>query len=160
MDSILIFGGGELQLSLIKTVKNMGFSSIVIDPDVNAPGKDISDLFFVVNAEDFQSTLDIAKHYKVKGVVTTATDHPVIMMAKIASKLNLRFPSVESVSTILDKATFKNVLQNNNIPCAKGYSYYISERPIELDLNYPIIIKPNRNSGVEVYLSVILTKNC
>jgi len=147
LDSILIFGGGELQLSLIKTVKNMGFSTIVIDPDVNAPGKDISDLFFVVDAEDYQSTLDIAKHYKVKGIVTTATDHPIIMMAKIASKLNLRFPSVESVSTILDKVTFKNVLQNNNILCAKGYSYYISERPIELDLNYPIIIKPNRNSG-------------
>ena len=147
MDSLLIFGGGELQLSLIKTAKKMGFSTIVIDPDENAPGKDISDQFLVVSAEDYQSTLEIAKKNKVKGLVTTATDHPIIMMAKIASELNLRFPSVESVSTILDKATFKNVLQNDNIPCAKGYSYHIDERSDRLDLNYPIIVKPNKNSG-------------
>ena len=147
MDSLLIFGGGELQLSLIKTAKKMGFSTIVIDPDENAPGKDISDLFFVVSAEDYQSTLEIAKNHKVKGVVTTATDHPIIMMAKIASELNLRFPTLESVSTILDKSAFKKVLQNNNIHCAKGYSYHIDERPDRLDLNYPIIIKPNKNSG-------------
>ena len=147
MDSLLIFGGGELQLSLIKTAKKMGFSTIVIDPDENAPGKDISDLFFVVSAEDYQSTLEIAKNHKVKGVVTTATDHPIIMMAKIASELNLRFPTLESVSTILDKSAFKKVLQKSNIPCAKGYSYYIDGRPDRLDLNYPIVIKPNKNSG-------------
>ena len=116
----MIFGGGELQLSLIKTAKKMGFSTIVIDPDENAPGKDISDLFFVVSAEDYQSTLEIAKNHKVKGLVTTATDHPIIMMAKIASELNLRFPTLESVSTILDKAAFKKVLQKSNIPCSKA----------------------------------------
>ena len=39
--TILIFGGGENQLTLIKAAKELEVRSVVIDPDPEAPGKDL-----------------------------------------------------------------------------------------------------------------------
>jgi len=38
-EPILIFGGGENQVSLIKSARELGYKTVVIDPNPNAPGK-------------------------------------------------------------------------------------------------------------------------
>ena len=43
--SILIFGGGDNQLTLIKSARERGYFTVVIDPNDNAPGKMIADSF-------------------------------------------------------------------------------------------------------------------
>ena len=110
MQNILIFGGGPLQLSIIKRVKKLGLKSIVIDPDKNASGKIIADEFFTVSGDDFETTKQIAEKYRVKGIVTSATDKPILMMCRIAEALKLKFPSYSSCETLLDKAKFKSFL--------------------------------------------------
>ncbi len=147
MESILIFGAGELQISLIKNVKEMGYRAVVIDPNPEAEGRTAADVFEIVAADDFDATLSIAKEHDVAALVTAATDNPLPMMARIAERLNLRFPSYESVISVLDKAKFKNILQENQIPCAVGNSYHVSETPDYSRINFPVIIKPNQNSG-------------
>lgn len=147
MDSILIFGAGELQCSLINTVKRMGFRAVVIDPDPDAEGRDIADVFFRIAADDYEGTRKIAQDFGVVSLVTSATDNPLPLMAKLAEELGLRFPSYESVMTVLDKNRFKKLMIENNIPCAKGQAYDENQYPDYAMHNYPVIIKPNRNSG-------------
>jgi len=147
MDSILVFGAGELQLSLIQNVKDAGYQAIVIDPDKNSPGIDIADEFETIAPDDYESTLEIAFKYNVKALVTAATDNPLIMMARVAEHLNLRFPSVESITTVLDKYRFKKLMQEHSIPCARGENYHVSDPFPDIDLSYPVIVKPNKNSG-------------
>lgn len=147
MDSILIFGAGELQCSLINTVKRMGYRAVVIDPDPKAEGSSIADVFIPLAGDDYEGTRSIALEYNVVALVTTATDNPLPMMAKLAEDLGLRFPSYDSVMSVLDKGRFKKLLLENNIPCAKGQSYSINEYPEYDKLDYPVIIKPNKNSG-------------
>lgn len=146
-NSILIFGGGELQLSIIETAKLLGYFTIVIDPNINAVAKPICDLFFPIAGDDFNTTLDIAVKYNVKGIVTAATDHPIFMMSRIAEKLNLCFPSYESCFTLLDKGAFKEFLKTNNISHARGAVYDTEIEVDKLELKYPLILKPLRNSG-------------
>jgi carbamoyl-phosphate synthase large subunit len=147
VESILVFGAGELQCSLINTVKRMGFRALVIDPDPEAEGADLADVFISIAGDDYEGTRKIALDYSVVALVTAATDNPLPLMAKLAEELGLRFPSYESVMAVLDKGRFKKLLLENNIPCAKGTSYSIDELPDYDSLEYPVIIKPNKNSG-------------
>ncbi len=147
MDSILVFGAGELQCSLINTVKRMGFRAVVIDPDPKAEGAKLGDVFISIAGDDYEGTRSIALEHNVIALVTAATDNPLPLMAKLAEELGLRFPSYESVMAVLDKGRFKKLLLENNIPCAKGKSFSIDELPDYDSLEYPVIIKPNKNSG-------------
>lgn len=147
MDSILVFGAGELQCSLINTVKRMGYRAVVIDPDPKAEGANLADVFISIAGDDYDGTRSIALEHNVIALVTAATDNPLPLMAKLAEELGLRFPSYESVMAVLYKGRFKKLLLENNIPCAKGKSYSIDELPDYDSLEYPVIIKPNKNSG-------------
>ena len=149
-EKIMIFGGGMLQNSLIKTANNLGYYTIVIDPDPNALGKGESDEFIVVAGNDFERTFEIAKNNNIKGLVTTATDNPLLMMAEVAEKLNLAFSTKRSVNNTINKFKLKQIFVSNNIPCAKGVLANFSELEEKLkqsEMLYPLIVKPIDSSG-------------
>ena len=143
--SILVFGVGELQKSIIQRAQNMGLFVIGIDPCADAYAKDYVDVFEIVAGQDYEGTLAVAKKYHVSGVVTAATDKPLVMMARVAEDLNLPFYSVETAEWSTDKYQMKQRFLKGNVPCAKGRLV----RAIE-DINdfcYPVIVKPRDNSG-------------
>jgi len=142
--SILIFGGGILQQYLIDKAKAKGLFTIVIDPDENAFCKNRSDIFKVVNGKDVELTLKTAKDYNVSGIVTTATDKPLVMMATIAEKLCLPFYSVNTAINSTDKLKMKEIFNKNDISCAKGVEV---ENVTDYSDSFPIIVKPRDNSG-------------
>ena len=145
--NVLVFGGGPIQLSIINNAKELGFFVIVIDPDINAVGKKIAHKFYRIDGDDFDSTLQIAQKYDVKGIVTAATDKPLLMMARIAKKLSLNFPTYESVDHMIDKYKLKQILKKNNLKHAEGKKYDTFNLPEPETLNYPVIIKPTSSSG-------------
>jgi biotin carboxylase len=146
-NSILIFGGGDLQISIIKKAKLLGYKTIVLDPNPNAPGKEYGDKFYNIAGDDFEGTLKVAKIHQIKGVVTAATDHPILMMCRIAEVLDLPFPSFNSCETLLNKGKFKEFLRINSIKHAKGDVYSFEEITDKSKFNFPVILKPVKNSG-------------
>lgn len=146
-NNILVFGGGPLQCSIINRIKLAGYGSVVIDPDPHAPGKELAHVFIPVSGQDYDTTLEVAKKHQVKGVVTAATDKPILMMCRIAEELNLPFPSYNSCETLLDKSKLKQFLKDNDLPHAKG-KMFIGEIDVNaLDFSFPVITKPVVNSG-------------
>lgn len=145
--NLLVFGGGDLQVSIICNAKELGYYVIVIDPNGNAIGKSIADKFIKVAGNDFEKTLEIAKEYKVKGIVTAATDKPLLMMARIAEAMNFTFPSYRSIENSINKALLKNVLISNGFACAKGDKFTREDLPVPDSIAYPVIIKPISSSG-------------
>jgi carbamoyl-phosphate synthase large subunit len=143
--SILIFGAAKLQRSLIEQANDMGLFTVGIDPDENAECKDILNVFEVVGGNDFEKTIEIAQKYNISGIITTATDKPLIMMARVAEFLHLPFFSVQTAINSTDKLLMKNVFMKNKIPCAKGV---IVENLDEIvNVNFPVIVKPRDNCG-------------
>lgn len=141
--TLLIFGGGFLQLSIIDRCRKLGVTSVVIDPFDGAPGKDTADHFEVVGGQDLEGTFEVIEKYKVDGIITSATDKPLIMMARIAQEFKLPFYSVRTAVNCTDKFRMKEVFLMNGIPCAEGYLIE-SHQDIR---SYPVIIKPIDNSG-------------
>ena len=145
MKRILIFGGGLNQLTLIKACNDLGYLSIVIDPNKNAPGKSLAHTFEVVAPNDYNKTKNIALKYKIDGIATSQMQNPLRMMAKLASELGFIFNKPEIIEQSLNKYLMKKVFTKNNIPCAKGYLFQSKNKltPQKLKgLKFPLIIKP------------------
>ena len=143
--SILVFGVGELQQSIISRAKKMNLNVVGIDPCEDAYCKDDCDAFEVVGGQDFNGTIDVAKKYKVSAIVTAATDKPLVMMARVAKELSLPFYSVETAEWSTDKFQMKQRFLEGGVPCARGRLIHNSEEA--QDLYFPLICKPRDNSG-------------
>ena len=143
--SILVFGVGELQQSIISRAKKMNLYVVGIDPCEDAYCKGDCDAFEVVGGQDFNGTIDVAKKYKVSAIVTAATDKPLVMMARVAKELSLPFYSVETAEWSTDKFQMKQRFLEGGVPCARGRLIHNSEEA--QDLYFPLICKPRDNSG-------------
>ena len=143
--SVLVFGVGELQISIITRAKAMGLFVVGIDPFEDAVAKDYCDAFEVVGGQDFEGTVAVAKKYNVSAIVTAATDKPLVMMARVAKELKLPFYSKETAEWSTDKFQMKQRFLEGGVPCARGRLIHNSEEAQEL--NFPLICKPRDNSG-------------
>jgi len=152
--AILIFGVGELQKSIINRAKLMGLYTVGIDPCEDAVCKNEVDAFEVVGGQDYEGTLAVARKYNIAAVVTAATDKPLVMMARVAKELGLRFYSEETAIWSTDKYQMKQRFIEGGIPCARGRIIKSAEEVKDLD--FPLILKPRDNSGSR---GVILCRN-
>lgn len=143
--SILIFGVGELQKSIIQRAKQMGLYVVGIDPCPDAVCRDDVDAFEVVGGQDYEGTLAVARKYNIAAVVTAATDKPLVMMARIAKELGLRFYSEETAVWSTDKYQMKQRFLEGGVPCAQGCLIHNADEA--KDLYFPVICKPRDNSG-------------
>lgn len=143
--SVLIFGVGELQKSIINRAKTKGLFVVGIDPCADAVCKDEVDAFEVVGGQDYEGTLAVARKYNISAVVTAATDKPLVMMARVAKEMGLRFYSEDTAVWSTDKFQMKQRFIEGGIPCARGR--VIKSADEAKDLDFPLILKPRDNSG-------------
>ena len=141
--AILIFGGGSLQLPVIEKCREMRLFTVVTDPNPNAEGKTRADAFETVAGDDFEKNCSVVEKYSIEAIITTSTDKPLVMMARIAEKYGFPFFSVETAIASTDKFLMKQAFQQNDIPCAAGKLI----KEIDDSLHYPLILKPRDNSG-------------
>lgn len=143
--SILVFGVGELQRSIIRRAKLKGLFTIGIDPCADAVCKDEVDAFEIVGGQDFDGTCAVVEKYGVDAIVTAATDKPLVMMARVAEKYGFPFYSIETAQWSTDKYQMKQRFLEGGVPCARGR--LIAKAEEADDLYYPLIVKPRDNSG-------------
>lgn len=143
--AVLVFGVGSLQKSIIARAKKMGYFVVGIDPLENAYVREDCDAFEVIGGKDFEGTCAVVEKYNVKGIVTTSTDKPLVMMARVAEKYKMPFFSVETAIWSTDKYLMKQRFLKGGIPCAHGKTISIVD-DVD-DLHFPLIIKPRDNSG-------------
>lgn len=142
--SILVFGGGDLQISIIEECKKYNLQTVVIDPNPNAIASKIADIFEVVPGNNFEKTCEVVENNNISAIITSATDKPLIMMAKIAEKFHFPFFPIDTAILSTDKFLMKQKFIENKIPCANGF---LIEKNSLLEITLPVIIKPRDNSG-------------
>lgn len=143
--SLLVFGLGELQRSIIRKAKRKGLFTIGIDPCAEAVSRDETDVFEVIGGQDFEKTMEVAGKYGVSAIVTAAADKPLVMMARVAEALGFPFFSVETAQWSTDKYLMKQRFMANGVPCACGRLIASAEEAE--GLSFPLMVKPRDNSG-------------
>lgn len=143
--NILIFGGGNNQLTLIKAARDCGYHTVVIDPMEDAPAKTIADVFEVVGVKDFEKTIEIAKKYNIEGIVTSQMENPLLLMSEVAETMGYIFPKPQHILQARNKYLMKQCFLKAGVPCAKGILVSKNTQITKDILNgfeFPLIIKP------------------
>ena len=143
--SVLVFGVGPLQESIIARAKKMGLYTVGIDPCEDATCRDCVDAFEVVPGQDYEGHCAVIEKYGINAIVTAATDKPLVMMARLAEKYGFPFYSVETAQWSTDKFQMKERFELGGVPHAQGR--LISKVEEAEGLVFPVIVKPRDNSG-------------
>jgi len=85
---ILILGGGHEQSPGIKTAKNLGVITIVVDKNEDCPGKKHANKFYNISTNDFKNIYKIAKKENINTIVTFASELPLKVISKVCKKMN------------------------------------------------------------------------
>ncbi len=143
--SILIFGAGINQLTLIEAAKELGLISVVLDPGAEPPGKAKADFFYQVGKDDYKLTREIALKHQVAGIVTGQMENPLRLMARLAEEMGFIFHSPEVIERSTNKYLMKQSFLAAGVPCARGElikdGRILSETEFK-EYALPVIIKP------------------
>jgi carbamoyl-phosphate synthase large subunit len=165
----MIFGAGLNQLSMIKTAKENGYYTIVIDPSTDPPGRILADEFHKVGKADFLTTRDIAAKSKAQGIVTSQMENPLKLMSRLAQDLGFIFHSPNVIENSTNKYAMKQAFLAHNIACARGslveQASVLSEEEF-YKLSPPLVMKPPQSfssrgvfkvDNYQAYLSLLDT---
>ena len=110
-----VLGGGQLGRMLIQNAINYNLNIFVLDPDANAPCKNISN-FTKGSLTDYDT---VYKFGKDKDVITIEIENVNIEALKQLEKEGKKvYPQPEIIELIQDKGLQKMFYQRNNIPTA------------------------------------------
>jgi biotin carboxylase len=143
--SILIFGGGENQIELIKASKKLGYRAVVTDPSEEAPGAKWADLFVCLDPSDIKAHEQLVKKENICGIVTCQMENPLKLMALLAQKFQMPFPSPKAIERARNKLLMKQTFIDGEVPCAFGTLFRNYEQASKTNLSsrdFPLIIKP------------------
>jgi len=151
----MILGASILQLPAIQKAKEMGLEVIAVDMDRNAVGFKQADICLPISTIDIPGVVAAAKEYKVKGVMTLASDMPMRTVAAVAKECGLVGIDMDTAQKATNKAIMRQCLKEHGVPIPH-FCKVTSEREYysaikEFDGRF--IVKPADNSGSRgVYL--------
>lgn len=148
MKNVIVLGGTNPHVQLLKKMKERGYYTILVDYYPNPPAKPYADEHIQASTMDKDAVFEIAKSKEVSLVITTNIDQANITACYVAEKLNLPHPySYETALNVTDKSRMKSIMWENGI----STSMYVTCSSIEeIDingLNYPIVVKPADSNG-------------
>lgn len=152
MKKILLLGGSAQQLVAIRSAKELGYYTVVMDYLPDNPGQYEADKFYGESTTDVEAVYRIAKAEKVDGILAYASDPAALPAAIVAERLGLPTNPAKSVEILGLKYPWREFLQKNGFACPKHHSFH-PETPISeikakaKDYTFPLVVKPTDSSG-------------
>lgn len=146
MKTIMVVGAGKSQVPLILAAKKENYHTVVCDIDLKAPGVVLADEYFRVSTKDRFALYGVAKDKHIDGIVANS-EYAMCDVSYIANCLGLIGNPEDSIAILSSKSRFR-VLQKNERLFAPDFLFGESiEKLKEGGLSFPVIIKPDQNSG-------------
>lgn len=142
---VLILGGSQWQLSLIKNIRELGYYAIVADQDKKCPGAKIADEYWNVSILDRDELLKKCKKSKINLVISDSTDRAVTEVGFLNDNLGLNGISYRIAERFTNKVIMRDMLKGK-IRMPRHISLPLVKREVEnaYDLIGPkTIIKPS-----------------
>lgn len=166
----MILGASILQLPAIRKAKEMGLEVIAVDMDPEAIGfKEDGVIKEVISTIDIHNVVEAAKKHQIDGVMTLASDIPMLTVAAVAKELGLVGIDDATALKATNKAEMRIALQAANVPIPMFFrvnskeEYFAAVNRIK-DAGYKCIVKPVDNSGsrginlLSVYTDTIINQ--
>lgn len=147
--TILIIGAGPLQMPAIIAARRLGLRVLATDMDPSAPGFARAHGRGVVSTLDAAGNVAFAKKNKVQGVMTLATDLPLVTVAAVAHALGLPSPTPAAAQRATNKYKMKLALAAAGVPCPKfePAATVADAQLAAARIGFPVVTKPYTGSA-------------
>lgn len=155
MKKVMILGGGDNQIPLLKKAKDLGLFVILCDFRDNVPGIALSDVHYQVNTLDPLQLVEVGKKEKANGILTNS--EPAFMsMAETAGKLGLRCLSIDNTKLYKNKFLMREFCHQHGLLSPQYRCCTKLEEALEFfnGLRKKCIIKPLDNSASRGVFSI------
>ena len=149
MKKILIVGGGQGQLPLIKAAKNEGYYTIICDfAGEKCPGAKYADKICNVSTRDVEAVYEVAKNEQIDGIISNS-EPSMLCVTEVGERLGLIGNRLKSIQTFISKSEFRALQKNIGVYSPKHVEVDSWESALKVfsDLEYPIFVKPGESSG-------------
>jgi 5-(carboxyamino)imidazole ribonucleotide synthase len=138
-----ILGGGQLGRMLIQEAINYNISISVLDPDSNAPCKNICENFKVGALDDYETVYNFGKNLDL---ITIEIEKVNIEALEDLEKEGVKvFPQPRIIRLIQDKGLQKQYFKENDIPTSPFKLFSSKAQLKEANLTFPFIQKLRRD---------------
>ncbi len=144
MKKLLVLGGANLHVKVVKTAKEMGIYTIVTDYLNDSPAKDIADKSYNIDVKDIDSIVDMCRKEKVDGVIGPYIDPCQRPYYQICHRIGVPcyIDTWEQVFTLTDKVAFKKACIKNGVDIIPTFNLAHPESIV-----YPVLVKPGESRG-------------
>ena len=143
---LLVLGGTDASLDIVKQAKKLGIYVIVTDekPASERISKQIADEFRMVSTTDFDGLEKLIQKEHIDGVFCGPSEFNIGNMIKLCERTGLRCYCTSSQwETCSNKAKFKEMCRKYDVPCVPEFHLTEEMRREDLDrIKYPVVIKP------------------
>ncbi|HTN21335.1 MAG TPA: 5-(carboxyamino)imidazole ribonucleotide synthase [Pelobium sp.] len=134
-----ILGGGQLGRMLIQETINYNISVSILDPDADAPCKNICDYFEVGSLSDYETVYNFGKNLDL---ITIEIEKVNIEALEELEKNGVTvYPQPRIIRLIQDKGLQKQFFKENNIPTSAFQLFSSKEQLAQANLPFPFIQK-------------------
>ena len=134
-----ILGGGQLGRMLIQEAINYNLTTLVLDPDPDAPCKNIANKFECGSITDFDTVYNFGKKADIITIEIEKVN--IEALEQLEKEGKLVFPQSRVIRLIQDKGVQKQFLKENDIPTAAFQLINSKEELTNGEFAFPYFLK-------------------
>jgi biotin carboxylase len=148
MKKLLLVGGSHADIPIIKAAKALNYYVITTGNNPNDLGHKYADEFYSVDYSQKEDILKLAQKLNIDAICPSANDFSALSCAYTAQKLNLMgFDTYDTSQIIHHKNKFRNFALKHNITVPKAITITKQSNLDNINLEFPLIVKPIDLSG-------------
>ena len=138
-----ILGGGQLGRMLIQEAINYNLTTLVLDPDPDAPCKYIANKFECGSITDFDTVYNFGKKADIITIEIEKVN--IEALEQLEKEGKLVFPQSRVIRLIQDKGVQKQFFKENDIPTSPFQLVNSKEDLLNTNFIYPYILKQRKD---------------
>lgn len=147
MQRLAIIGASYLQEPLIQKAKSMGLETHVFAWAVGDVGEKSADYFYPISIVEKEKILSVCKDVNIDGICSIASDLAMTTVNYIANEMNLTGNSAEATARSTNKHFMRLAFEKRGDPSPRSILVDETTDLSDLQLEYPVIVKPTDRSG-------------
>ena len=145
--NIVIIGANEFQEPLIQRARELGYVSHVFAWQADDVGEYSADYFYPISIIEKERILEICRKIEPVGIVSIASDLAAITVNFVAEALGLVGNGMESAMVSTNKHLMRRAFEKAGLPSCKSVLADEGMDLSQLNMDYPLIVKPTDRSG-------------
>lgn len=147
---LLIMHGTHIAAEIVRAAKRMGVTTVVADynPVEKAPAKQIADEHYDVSLLEVDAVVELVKSKRIDGVAAGFSDLLLPYYAQVCERAGMpSYGTEEQFRLFTDKRKYRQLFAEYGIPTITGYGIEAFTNDADIDVDYPVIVKPAEGSG-------------